>query len=60
MCAVSACGSGAVEEQKTEAEKQQALQDSAFGAYAEQMNRAAEVQQLQLDRKREIDAALEQ
>jgi hypothetical protein len=58
--AISACGSGAVEERATEAEQQQALRDSAFGALVEPMDRAAEVQQLQLERKREIDAALDQ
>ena len=60
LCAVSACGSDAVEERTTDAERQQALHDSAFGSLAEQMDRAAEVQQLQLDRKRDIDAALDQ
>lgn len=56
---MSACGPGAVEERPTEAEQQQALRDSAFGGLVEPMDRAAEVQQLQLDRKREIDAALD-
>lgn len=60
LCTLSACGSDAVEEQPTEAERQQALRDSAFGSLTEQMDRAAEVQRLQLDRKREIDAVLDQ
>ncbi len=60
LCTLSACGSDPVEEPPTEAERQQALRDSAFGSLAEQMDRAAEIEQLQLNRKREIDAALEQ
>jgi len=60
LCAVSACGSDAVEEQATAAEREQALRDSAFGSLVEPMDRAAEIQQLQLDRKREIDEALDQ
>ena len=59
LCVLSACGSDAVEEPPTAAEREQALRDSEFGSLAEAMDRAAEVQQLQLDRKREIDEALE-
>ena len=44
---------------KTEAEKQQALRDSTFGSMAEAMDRARSVEQLQLDRKDRIEAALE-
>ena len=55
-----ACAPEVTEERRTEAERQQALRDSAFGGLVEPMDRAAEVEQLQLDRKREIDEALEQ
>ena len=44
---------------KTEAEKQQALRDSSFGSMAEAMDRARGVEQLQLDRKDRLEAALE-
>lgn len=44
---------------KTEAEKQQALRDSTFGSMAEAMDRARGVEQLQLDRKDRLEAALE-
>lgn len=56
----SACAPDAPEERSTEAERQQALRDSAFGGLVEPMDRAAEVEQLQLDRKRELDEALAQ
>lgn len=49
LCVLAACGSDAVEEQPTEAERQQERRDSAFGSLAEQLDRAAEVQQLQRD-----------
>lgn len=55
-----ACAPSATEERSTDAERQQALRDSAFGGLVEPMDRAAGVEQLQLDRKRELDAALEQ
>ena len=54
-----ACAPEATEERNTEAARQQALRDSAFGGLVDPMDRAAEVEQLQLDRKREIDEALE-
>ncbi len=44
---------------RTEAEKQQALRDSAFGSMTETMDRARDVEQLQRDRKSGLDAALE-
>ena len=47
------------EEVRTEADREQALRESAFGSMAESMDRAAEVEQLQQDRKNQIDAALE-
>jgi hypothetical protein len=46
-------------ERASEAERQQALRDSAFGSMIEPMDRARGVEQLTLDRKRELDEALE-
>ena len=60
LISLSACAPEATEQQRTEAERQQALRDSAFGGLVEPMDRAAEVEQLQLDRKRELDEALAQ
>ena len=55
------CGSStsSQDNSRTEAEKQQALRDSAFGSMVETMDRARGVEQLQLDRKARLDAALE-
>ena len=55
------CGPGtsSEDEVRTEAETQQALRDSAFGDMTETLDRAREVEQLQLDRKRELDEALD-
>jgi hypothetical protein len=58
--AIGACTPEAPQERSTEAERQQALRDSAFGDLVEPMDRAAGVEQLQLDRKRELDEALAQ
>ena len=58
LAAVSACAPDASEQRTTEAERQQAQRDSAFGGLVEPMDRAAGVEQLQLDRKRELDEAL--
>jgi hypothetical protein len=60
LAALSACAPEAPEERQTEAERQQALRDSAFGDLVEPMDRAAGIEQLQLDRKRELDEALAQ
>lgn len=60
LVSIGACAPDAPEERRTEAERQQALRDSAFGGLVEPMDRAAGVEQLQLDRKRELDEALEQ
>ena len=60
LAVLAACGPGAPEERPTEAERQQALRDSAFGGLVEPMDRAAGVEQLQLDRKRELDEIIEQ
>ena len=55
----SGCGpAGSSKEGKTEAEKQQALRDSAFGPMVETMDRARGVDQLQHDRKGKLDAAM--
>ena len=58
LAALGACAPEAPEEKQTEAERHQALRDSAFGSLVEPMDRAAGVEQLQLDRKRELDEAL--
>jgi len=61
LTALAACGSAdGPEEGPSEAERQQALRDSAFGSLVEPMDRAAGVEQMQLDRKRELDEAIEQ
>ena len=60
LIGLNACAPEATEERRTEAERQQALRDSAFGGLVEPMDRAAEVEQLQLERKRELDEALAQ
>jgi hypothetical protein len=59
--AATGCGSDASdqEEVRTNAERQQALRDSAFGDMTESLDRAREVEQLQEDRKKALDAALE-
>jgi hypothetical protein len=55
----SGCGpAGSSKESRTEAEKQQALRDSAFGPMVETMDRARGVDQLQHDRKGKLDAAM--
>jgi hypothetical protein len=55
----SGCGPGpAPTEGRTEAEKQQALRESAFGPMVESMDRARGVDQLQHDRKGKLDAAM--
>ena len=60
LIGIGACAPEAPQERSTEAERQQALRDSAFGDLVEPMDRAASVEQLQLDRKRELDEALAQ
>ncbi|HSG63670.1 MAG TPA: hypothetical protein VLD39_01655 [Gammaproteobacteria bacterium] len=60
LAALLACAPDAPEERPTEAERREALRDSAFGGLVEPMDRAAGVEQLQLDRKRELDEAIEQ
>jgi len=43
----------------TQAEREAALRESAFGGLVEPMDRAQEIQQLQIDRKRELDAVID-
>ena len=55
-------GACAVEQESasaSQAERDAALRESAFGGLVEPMDRAQELQQLQLDRKRELDAAID-
>lgn len=61
ILASSGCGPSQSDraERRTEAERQQALRDSAFGTAAVALERAREVEQLQQDRRSELDAALE-
>ncbi len=59
--ASSGCGPSQSDQadRRTEAERQQALRDSAFGTAAVALERAREVEQLQQDRKSELEAAME-
>ena len=59
---LAGCGSGTGDSdvRRTEAEKQKALEESAFGTLTDTMNRAADVDTLQQNRTGEIDAALEE
>ncbi len=59
--ASSACGPSQSNRgnESTEAERQQALRDSAFGTAAEAVERARGVEQLQRDRQRELEEAVE-
>jgi len=59
--ASSACGPSQTDrgDSRTEAERQQAARDSAFGSMVEVMDRARGVEQLQLNRQSELDEALE-
>lgn len=43
----------------SQAERDAALRESAFGGLVEPMDRAQELEQLQIDRKRELDAAID-
>lgn len=59
--ASSACGPSQTSQgdSRTEAERQQALRDSAFRSTAEALDRVRGVEQLQRDRQRELDEAIE-
>ena len=60
LATLGACGSDPPEPRPTQAEREQALRDSAFGSLVEPMDRARAVEQLQMERKRELDEAIEQ
>lgn len=59
--AAGGCGSedGTIEASRTEVEKQQALRDSTFGSLAGTIDQAHSVEQLNEDRKRNLDDAIE-
>lgn len=57
LAASMGCGSEP-EARKTEAEKQQALRDSTFGDLTSTLDRAEDVNQLQQDRKSQLDDAM--
>jgi len=48
-----------IEVTRTEVEKQRALRESAFGSMAGAMDKAAGVEQLNQDRKRSLDDAID-
>jgi hypothetical protein len=56
---VGACSSGDESPPKTDAEKQEALENSAFGELAGTLDKAAEVEELTKDRKRQLDESLD-
>ena len=60
LAMVAGCGAADDAPPPSQAERDAALRDSAFGGLVEPMDRAAEIQQLQDNRKRELDAAIEQ
>lgn len=57
--ALSACGTETRDAPAAQSQRPQTSRESAFGNLAEPIDRAAGVEQLQIDRKREIDEALE-
>jgi hypothetical protein len=59
LLSVGACGAGEDPQPASQAERDAALRDSAFGGLVEPMERAQAIQQLQIDRKQELDAAIE-
>lgn len=62
LLAIVSLGACSVEEDvapTSQAERDAALRESAFGGLVEPMDRAQELQQLQIDRKRELDAAID-
>jgi hypothetical protein len=62
LLAILCLGACGVEQDTTpasQAERDVALRESAFGGLVEPMDRAQELQQLQIDRKRELDAAID-
>jgi hypothetical protein len=59
LCLIGGCAADDDASPPSQAEREQALRESAFGTLVEPMDRAAGVEQLQLERKRDLDAALE-
>ena len=62
LLAIVYLGACSVEEDAaptSEAERDAALRESAFGGLVEPMDRAEELEQLAIDRKREIDATID-
>ena len=62
LLAIVCLGACSVEEDAaptSEAERDAALRESAFGGLVEPMDRAEELEQLAIDRKREIDATID-
>lgn len=59
--AAGGCGSedSSIEANRDEVEKQRALRESAFGSMVGTMDKAAAVEQLNQDRKHELDDAIE-
>lgn len=57
--AIAGCGPADDGRPKTDAEKRQALDESAFGDMAGTMDRAREVEQLNIERKDRLDAELD-
>jgi len=59
--ASTGCGPGKTSQGdgRTEAERQQDLRDSTFGGMTEALDRARDVEQLQRDRRGQLDEALE-
>ncbi len=60
VAAMEGCGSDGDSPVRTDAEKQQALRESAFGDLAGTLDHAGEVEALSLERKRELDARLDE
>ncbi len=62
LLAIVYLGACSVEEDAastSQAERDAALRESAFGGLVEPMDRARELEQLSIDRKRELDAAID-
>lgn len=57
---LAACGTDDVDRARTEAEKQRALEESTFGEMTGTLDKAREVEELNADRKRQLDEAVEE
>ena len=53
------CSAGEEPPKKSDAEKRQALEESAFGDMTSTLDRAKEVEELNADRKRQLDEAMD-